>query len=189
MVEITRIAANMHGVTEAGRRELVELLQDYADEAGRLGHAFAAGQGLHRTDAQALLAVLRAERAGAALTPGRLGEEVGLSSGATTAAVDRLERLGHLHRRRDEVDRRRVTLHHGDAGAEVGRAWFGPLARRLDGVLADYSPEELAVVRRFLEQTVDAIARHRDALPATPVPAPAPAPAPAAPTASDGSPS
>jgi DNA-binding MarR family transcriptional regulator len=167
-------------VTESGeteRDQLVALLQDYADEATRLGHAFAAEQGLHRTDAQALLAVLRAERAGAALTPGRLGTEVGLSSGATTAAVDR------LHRRRDEVDRRRVTLHHGDAGAEVGRAWFGPLARRLDGVLADYSPEELAVVRRFLEQTIDAVARHRDALPATPVPAPAPA----APTASDGS--
>jgi len=86
MVEITGCVANMQGVTESGpdREHLVELLQDYADEAGRLGHAFAAGQGLHRTDAQALLAVLRAERAGAALTPGRLGEEVGLSSGATT---------------------------------------------------------------------------------------------------------
>jgi DNA-binding MarR family transcriptional regulator len=186
MVEITRDVGTLRGeggaVSESGETErdrLVALLQDYADEATRLGHAFAAEQGLHRTDAQPLLAVLRAERAGAALTPGRLGTEVGLSSGATTAAVDRLERLGHLHRRRDEVDRRRVTLHHGDAGAEVGRAWFGPLARRLDGVLADYSPEELAVVRRFLEQTVDAIARHRDALPATP----------AAPAASDGSPS
>lgn len=161
MMEITWIAANMHGVTEAGRRELVELLQDYADEAGRLGHAFAAGQGLHRTDAQALLAVLRAERAGAALTPGRLGEEVGLSSGATTAAVDRLERLGHLHRVRDDVDRRRVTLHHDAAGADVGRAFFGPLASRLDGVLAGYTPDELAVIHRFLGEVVAAVAEHR----------------------------
>lgn len=151
---------------ESQREQIVAMLQDYADEAGRLGHAFAVEQGLHRTDAQALLAVLRAERAGAALTPGRLGVELGLSSGATTAAVDRLERLGHLHRRRDDIDRRRVTLHHGDTGAEVGRAWFGPLARRLDGVLADYSPEELAVVRRFLAQTIDAVQRHRDAMPA-----------------------
>lgn len=160
-------------MTENGqdpRDRLVALLQDYADEATRLGHAFAAEQGLHRTDAQALLAVLRAERSGASLTPGRLGAEVGLSSGATTAAVDRLERLGHLYRRRDEVDRRRVTLHHDDAGAEVGRAWFGPLARRLDGVLADYSPDELALICRFLEQTIDAVARHRSALPAAPDP-------------------
>jgi DNA-binding MarR family transcriptional regulator len=143
------------------RDRIVELLQAYADEAGRLGQAFAAGQGLHRTDAQALLAVLRAERAGAALTPGRLGEEVGLSSGATTAAVDRLERLGHLHRVRDDVDRRRVTLHHDPAGADVGRAFFGPLAARIDGVIATYSEDEQAVVQRFLTQVVEAVAHHR----------------------------
>ncbi|MDD7937121.1 MarR family transcriptional regulator [Actinomycetospora lutea] len=143
------------------RERLVQLLQDYADEAGRLGHAFAADQGLHRTDAAALLAVLRAERAGAALTPGRLGEEVGLSSGATTAAVDRLERLGHLHRVRDGADRRRVTLHHDPAGAAVGHAFFGPLAARLDAVLADYTPAELDVVHRFLTEVVASVAEHR----------------------------
>src|SRR4051812_25032931 len=77
MVEITRDVGTLRGeggaVSESGETErdrLVALLQDYADEATRLGHAFAAEQGLHRTDAQALLAVLRAERAGAALTPG-----------------------------------------------------------------------------------------------------------------------
>ncbi|MHC1562798.1 MarR family transcriptional regulator [Actinomycetospora sp. C-140] len=143
------------------RAHLVELLQAYADESGRLGQAFAAGHGLHRTDAQALLAVLRAERDGDALTPGRLGAEVGLSSGATTAAVDRLERLGHLHRVRDDVDRRRVTLHHDAAGADVGRAWFGPLAARLDAVLADYTPDELAVIDRFLTEVVASVAEHR----------------------------
>ncbi|MDD7964972.1 MarR family winged helix-turn-helix transcriptional regulator [Actinomycetospora lemnae] len=151
-------------MTDGGREQrehLVELLQAYADEAGRLGHAFAAGQGLHRTDAAALLAVLRAERDGDPLTPGRLGEEVGLSSGATTAAVDRLERLGHLHRRRDGADRRRVTLHHDPAGADVGRAFFGPLAARLDAVLGGYTPAELAVVHRFLTEVVASVAEHR----------------------------
>ena len=145
----------------------MELLQAYADEAGRLGQAFAAEHGLHRTDAAALLAVLRAERAGEALTPGRLGAEVGLSSGATTAAVDRLERLGHLHRVRDDVDRRRVTLHHDAAGADVGRAWFGPLAARLDAVLAGYTADELDVLERLLTEIVDAVAHHRADLPGT----------------------
>ncbi|MEJ2887080.1 MarR family transcriptional regulator [Actinomycetospora aeridis] len=149
------------GDTGSAREHLVELLQDYADEAGRLGQAFAAEQGLHRTDAAALLAVLRAERAGDPLTAGRLGEEVGLSSGATTAAVDRLERHGHLHRVRDDVDRRRVTLHHDPTGADVGRAWFGPLAARLDRALAGYTPAELAVVHRFLTDVVASVAEHR----------------------------
>ena len=167
MMEITSSTDTMQNVT--GEREhLVQLLQDYADEAGRLGHTFAAGQGLHRTDAAALLAVLRAERDGDALTPGRLGEEVGLSSGATTAAVDRLERLGHLHRVRDDADRRRVTLHHDPAGAEVGRAFFGPLATRLDAVLAGYTPAELAVVHRFLTDVVTSVAEHRAEMTETP---------------------
>lgn len=152
--------------TEPSRtRPVVELLQVYADEANRLGHTFAAEQGLHRTDAAALLAVLRAERDGDALTPGRLGAELSLSSGATTAAIDRLERLGHLHRHRDDPDRRRVTLHHGETGADVGRAWFGPLARRVDDVLADYAPAELDLVTRFLEQMIDTVAVHRTAIP------------------------
>lgn len=165
MVEITcsiDIMRDGGGGPVSGERErLVQLLQDYADEAGRLGQVFAADQGLHRTDAAALLAVLRAERAGSALTPGRLGEEVGLSSGATTAAVDRLERLGHLHRVRDDVDRRRVTLRHDPAGAAVGRAFFGPLAARLDDALAGYTPAELDVVHRFLTDVVASVAAHR----------------------------
>ncbi len=53
---------------------------------------------MHPTDLNALLAVMRAERAGAPLTPGRLGQHLGLSSGATTAVIDRLERAGHVQR-------------------------------------------------------------------------------------------
>lgn len=153
---------------EQAARRMVELLQGYADEAGRLGHAFAAEHGLHRTDASALLAVLRAERDGEPLTPGRLGAELGLSSGATTAAVDRLERLGHLHRRRDDVDRRRVTLHHDAAAEALGRAWFGPLARRITAELDDYDADELALLTGFLERMTAAVIAHRAGADPTP---------------------
>ena len=140
---------------------LVEALRTYVDEAGRTGAAFAREQGMHRTDGAALLAVLRAERAGEPLTPGRLGAALELSSGATTAVLDRLERLGHLHRERDHGDRRRVTLHHADAGAEAGRSWFGPLGRRIDTALAGWDDDELALAGRFLELMTDAVVAHR----------------------------
>jgi DNA-binding MarR family transcriptional regulator len=146
------------------REQLVQLLQAYATEADRLGQAFAERHGLHPTDLHALLAVMQADRAGQPLTPGGLGRQLGLSSGATTALVDRLERVGHVHRVRDERDRRRVTLRHGETAAKVGEAFFGPLAVRLDEVLDAYSPAELAAARRFLVDTIAAVRAHRDAV-------------------------
>ena len=146
------------------RDELVRLLRAYAVEAERLGQVFAERNGMHPTDLQALLAVMQAEAAGAPLTPGRLGEHLGLSSGATTAVVDRLERAEHVRRERDDRDRRRITLHYGAAAAAVGGAFFGPLGARIEHVLASFTPDELAVVRRFLEQTNAVMRAHREAV-------------------------
>ena len=146
------------------RDELVRLLRAHAVEAERLGQVFAERNGMHPTDLQALLAVMQAEAAGAPLTPGRLGEHLGLSSGATTAVVDRLERAEHVRRERDDRDRRRITLHYGAAAAAVGGAFFGPLGARIEHVLAGFTPDELAVVRRFLEQTNAVMRAHREAV-------------------------
>ena len=146
------------------RDELVRLLRAHAVEAERLGQVFAERNGMHPTDLQALLAVMQAEAAGVPLTPGRLGEHLGLSSGATTAVVDRLERADHVRRERDDRDRRRITLHYGAAAAAVGGAFFGPLGARIEHVLAGFTPDELAVVRRFLEQTNAVMRAHREAV-------------------------
>jgi DNA-binding MarR family transcriptional regulator len=150
-----------------GRDELVRLLQTYAAETERLGQVFAERNGMHRTDLYALLAVMHADRVGAPLTPGRLGEHLGLSSGATTALVDRLEHAGHVRRERDDRDRRRVTLHYSAAAAAVGSAFFGPLAVRMDRMLVGFSAEERAVVERFLDQTNTLMREHRAAITAT----------------------
>jgi DNA-binding MarR family transcriptional regulator len=146
------------------REQLVTLLQDYAGEADRLGQAFAGRHGLHPTDLHALLAVLRAETAGEPLTPGALGERLGLTTGSTTAVVDRLERAGHVRRSRESADRRRVTLRHGEAAASVGAAFFGPLGARMDEVLAGFTDDELDATARFLESMTALIADHRAGL-------------------------
>ncbi len=158
----------MHGDCDA----LVGLLQDYAGEAVRLSQVFADRHDLHVTDLTALLAVMGGERAGEPLTPGRLGEHLGLSSGATTAVIDRLERADHVRRRRDGRDRRRVTLHRGEAADRVGRAFFGPLGERMDAVLAGYGDAELAAARRFLTEVNEMMRRHRAEVVGTDAPGP-----------------
>ncbi len=151
------------------REAIVELMQSYSVEAQHVGHAFAQRHGLHPTDLQALIAVMHAEGGGAPLTPGRLGEAIGLSSGATTAVIDRLERAGHLRRTRESSDRRVVHLRYGEAGMALAIEFFGPLGRRSDEVMAGFSDAELRTVRRFLDGMTAALHAHRHEMRDAPV--------------------
>jgi DNA-binding MarR family transcriptional regulator len=142
------------------REEIVNLMRSYSIEGQHVGHAFAERHGLHPTDLQALIAVMHAEGRGDPLTPGRLGQAIGLSSGATTAAIDRLERAGHLRRSRESTDRRVVHLRYGEPGMALALEFFGPLGKRTDKVMAEFSDAELALVQRFLQGMNDALAEH-----------------------------
>jgi len=141
------------------RDDLIELVQRLTTESERLAHAFAARNGLHRTDVEALLHVLHAEGRGEPSTPGQLAEALGVTSGAATGTIDRLERAGHVERRRSRDDRRKIHLHYGDSGREVAVAFFRPLDRHHDAITAQFTDEELAVVRRYLAAMVDATAQ------------------------------
>ncbi|MEV7323487.1 helix-turn-helix domain-containing protein [Streptomyces sp. NPDC093970] len=116
-------------------------------EINRLVHGFAGDQGLHATDVQALAAILDADEP---MTPGRLREHLGLTSGAVTACVDRLERAGHIRRVRESADRRVVHLHYAADARVAARTYFRPLARAAQAARAGFTDGELAVVERFL---------------------------------------
>jgi DNA-binding MarR family transcriptional regulator len=146
------------------RRALVDLLNTYSSEAQHIGHAFANRNHLHATDMHALLAVMHAERHGSPLTPGTLGEAIGLSSGATTALIDRLEKGGHLRRSRESKDRRVVHLRYGDAGMTLAMAFFTPLRPHTDAVMDQFSVEELAAVEKFLTGMASALVAYRGEL-------------------------
>lgn len=142
--------------------EITSELRRYSVDAQHIGHAFAALHGLNPTDLQALIAVMDAELVGEPITPGRLGEQLNLSSGSVTALIDRLERAGHIRRDRDTADRRKVFLHYADQGAALAREFFGPLGRRTDTVMAGFDDAELATVHRFLAAMVASMREHRD---------------------------
>lgn len=154
---------------EALSGDIVADLRGYSVAAQHVGHAFAARHGLGVTDLSALIAVMDAERAGEPITPGRLGEQLNLSSGSVTALVDRLERAGHIRRDRDSVDRRRVHLRYAEPGARMAVEFFGPLGRRTDAVLDRFTEAELAVVHRFLRAVATALREHRDELRGSPL--------------------
>lgn len=139
------------------------LLRRTNAEFHRVSHAFAQSQGLAHTDVQALTAILDGDGLGGPLTPGRLREHLDLTSGAVSACLGRLERAGHIVRTRDSADGRVVHLHYAEAGRQVARAAFRPLARSTEAALARFTDDERAVVARFLDTLNDELARHRPA--------------------------
>jgi DNA-binding MarR family transcriptional regulator len=143
------------------RDALLGLLARYVVESNRLGRAFAERHGLHYTDWQALLAVHRARRAGVPLTPGDLGEHLVLSSGATTAVLDRLQRGEYLQRVRDARDRRRLTLHLVPRADDLLSGFYADVDAAAEVLVSGYDDEQRAVVARFLADAAGQLALFR----------------------------
>jgi DNA-binding MarR family transcriptional regulator len=132
--------------------ELIGRLSDLMRRASAYGllihQAIADQLGLIPTD----LKCLDAARDEKQLTAGRLAEITGLSTSATTAALDRLERRGFIRRVRDEHDRRRVfVVSTGRHEAETARL-FSPLAAATTEIMDDYDDGQLAFIADFLER-------------------------------------
>lgn len=130
--------------------EIVHLLRAVAVELGLHSARFANRNGMHPTDVRALISLLDAERADRDMTTGQLGAELGLNSAGTTALVDRLERLGHVRRVRDQRDRRRVLVEVDERAVTLGRDFFGPLIDRTVELLRGYDERERTAVHTFL---------------------------------------
>ncbi|KOG85090.1 MarR family winged helix-turn-helix transcriptional regulator [Streptomyces varsoviensis] len=149
-----------HGDIAARRDRLVEGLRTYGGQHTELSRGFAAWLGLHSTDAVALLEIISAEERGTALSPARLAERIPLSSGATTALLNRLEAAGHIVRTREHADRRIVTLHSSPHIQERADEFFGPLGARVDALLTRYPPELLDRFDEFLREMCAALNAH-----------------------------
>lgn len=141
--------------------QIVHALRAVTVELNLIGADFAASHRLHATDLRAIIELLDAERAGDVATPGWLGERLGLNSASVTALVDRLEGLGHVRRRRDPDDRRRVLLDVTPSAKDLGWAFFGPLMSGIVMATSTFDVMEIATVRRFLETVRDAAANYR----------------------------
>lgn len=151
-----------------GRAELMRLVPLVALEGRRIVEALADRQKLHQTDVEALSRVMLAEVQGAPLTAGALGSELGLTSGATTFLMTRLERAGLVERQRDTDDQRRVRLRLSEAGRQLAEAIYPPILHLSEAVMDAFTPAELETVRRFLAATTAAMTAYRSSLSPTP---------------------
>lgn len=109
--------------------------------------AVSAYLGVSAGDQRALTLIDRDEP----MSAGELAEKTGLTPGAVTGMIDRLERAGLARREHDPNDRRRVLV-----TATAGRPdVFGGLAAAMDELAKRYDDEELRVIADYLTRTVD----------------------------------
>ena len=87
------------------------------------------------------------------VTPSRLAELTGLTTGAITRLVDRLEEGGWVSRVPDRHDRRSVTIQ-PLWEEQDSRVWpfFEPMARRTEELLGEYSADQLATLTDFMQR-------------------------------------
>jgi DNA-binding MarR family transcriptional regulator len=149
MLIMEKVADGVDGIVEQWARERPELDTTAMAVFGRIyrlarlsGDAVEreyAAFGLGRSEFD-VLATLR--RSGRPLSPGRLAAAMMLSSGGTTARLDRLERAGLVQRSPDPDDRRGVLVSLTDRGAELVDGAVAAGLRRQQELLAHLSPTE-----------------------------------------------
>jgi DNA-binding MarR family transcriptional regulator len=93
------------------------------------------------------------------LTAGRLAEESGLTTGAVTFILDRLEEAGMVTRRRDTEDRRRVWVEIVPEARERLAGLQQPVADEMRQVAQRFKSDELAVVRDYMRQAKEVFQR------------------------------
>jgi DNA-binding MarR family transcriptional regulator len=93
------------------------------------------------------------------LTAGQLADESGLSTGAMTFLLDRLEGAGMVTRRRDTDDRRRVWVELVPAAHKKMLRLQQPIVEEMRAVTQRFKAEELAIVRDFMRETKEVFER------------------------------
>ncbi len=127
-------------------RELVDATRanqvatDKMDEAGGLA------LGVNRTDGRCLDLIDQAGR----ISAGELATQAGLTTGAMTAVLDRLEKKGYVRRVPDPDDRRRVLLE--VTGEMQTRAWalWGAISERAMPRLEKLTASEIEFLIDFM---------------------------------------
>jgi DNA-binding MarR family transcriptional regulator len=122
-----------------------------------LHQAIAQTVGLNATDTKCIDLVLRAP--GATLTAGQLSALSGLTSGAITHILDRLEKRGFIARRRDTADRRKIFIRVRSESLAPLVPQYEAIGRAYMTLLAQYRDEELRLICDYLEKTSAVSAR------------------------------
>ncbi len=134
---------------------IIEKRREMSTETIMFHQSVANVLGLHITDHKCLDLI----RQYGAMPAGKIAELTGLTTGAVTGIIDRLEKAGYVRRANDPKDRRRTIVEpvRNKKWERKIEAIFIPFHQRMHKLLSSYSDGELAflldVLTKSIEQT------------------------------------
>ena len=131
----------------------VQAFQDATDE---VDEAAAARLRVNRTDLRCLGVLAQS----GAMSASALADAAGLTRGAMTTALDRLEAAGWVRRLWDQEDRRTVRIEITPSAHQELEDLYGALARQGTRLLQGFSSRDLGAVLRYLEDGRELQRRH-----------------------------
>jgi DNA-binding MarR family transcriptional regulator len=147
-----RIADLAHPLSLLGR--------DVGIAAMAFHNCVAARLGLNPTDHRCVEILQNTEHA----TAGDLADRIGLTTGAVTAVIDRLEKAGFVRRAAHPTDRRSVVIQTVPERYQELSRLFVPLAQGMSNLCARYSEAELKVIMDYLTRSAELFRRETSLL-------------------------
>ena len=141
-------------IVEAGG----QAFRAYQTSNDNFDQAIADHLGMNRTDMRCVDLIHQA----GGMTAGELAKAAGLTTGAVTAVIDRLEKAGMATRVPDASDRRRVRIEVTPKLWELTGPLMVPFLEESQAILDDYSTEELERFTEFIQRVIDVQGRHTE---------------------------
>jgi DNA-binding MarR family transcriptional regulator len=152
-------------MTKLRKKELVQQVNMNAREYGistvLFRHAVGDLLGVNVTDMECLALIFFKGLA----RPSELARYSGLTSGATTAMLDRLEKARLIERRPNPHDRRGTLITPTQERNQELNAIFTPVRDSIDKLTASYSEKELELIADYLKKVAAIWEAERNKLP------------------------
>ena len=133
--------------TDLMKRALMAV-RDYGVHLTLFRNAVDEWAGLNTTDMECLRLLFLKGVA----TPSELSRHTGLTSGATTAMLDRLEKAGLIERQPNPKDRRGTLIIPAKLASEKAASWFESAREAQAELVSSYSESELEIIADVFER-------------------------------------
>lgn len=133
--------------TDLKKRALMAV-RDYGVNLTQFRNAMSEWAGFNITDMECLRFLFQKGIS----TPSELARHTGLTSGATTAMLDRLEKAELIERRPNPNDRRGTLIAPVKSASEKAASWFESARNAQDELISSYAEGELEIIADVFER-------------------------------------
>ncbi|THG30013.1 MarR family winged helix-turn-helix transcriptional regulator [Naasia lichenicola] len=146
----TESAGYWYPGAETSTVDVLNLLRRYRTAELAMRARTRSSMKMNETDLLALRFLLGEQRAGREVKNRDLADRLKISTASVTVLLDRLERSGHVERRKHPTDRRSIVIVATVESDREVRETLGPMHRRMLALVDEMTGEERTTVARFL---------------------------------------